>query len=139
MLGLLVPVVDESLMAREKFVVRLLDPDAQLLAWAEVYAEPNPQARGASCPFWPVGPTSFVIERDGVATEITVHWCDLDVARRESILEPTPVQVGQVVNFGWLAPIWLVPGMRDVPLPGVTIRQAVTVGVPVGTLVGAAT
>lgn len=119
-------------MAREKFVVRLLDASAELLGWAEVYAEPKPQARGASCPFWPVAATQFLIERDGVATEISVHWCDLDVARREAILEPTLVHAGQLVNFGWITPIWLVSGMRDVPLPGITVRAAVSIGVPVG-------
>ena len=121
-------------MARDKFVVRLLDREAQLLAWAEVYAEPRPQERGASCPYWPMGPTQFVVEQDGVATEITVHWCDLDVARRNTLLEPMAVQAGQVMSFAWMEPIWLVPGMRDVPLPAVTIRQSVNVLVPTGSL-----
>lgn len=124
-------------MAREKFVVRLLDASAQLLGWAEVYAEPKPQDRGASCPYWPVMPTQFPIERDGIATEITVHWCDLDVARREPILDPTPVQAGQVMAFSWLTPIWLVAGMRDVPLPGVTVRQSVSAVVPTGSVLSA--
>lgn len=114
------------MMSRDKFVVRLLDDAGNLLAWAEVRAEPRPQARGASCPYWPTGPTSFVIERDGIASTISVHWCDLDVARMQKIIEPTPVQVGQVMAFSWLEPIWLVPGQRDVPLPPVTVRTSVT-------------
>ncbi len=121
-------------MAREKFVVRLLDADAQLLAWAEVYAEPKPQDRGASCPYWPVAPTTFEVEREGTATEITVHWCDLDVARRKAIVEPTPVQVGQIMTFAWIEPIWLVHGMRDIPLPAVTVKSSVTVTPPTGSL-----
>lgn len=128
-------------MAREKFVVRLLDKDAQLLSWAEVYAEPRPQERGASCPYFPVPrqPTQLVIERDGVATELTVHWCDLDVARRTNVMEPTAVKAGQVVLFNWIEPVWLVPGMREVPLPPVTVHQPVTIGVPAGSLMAETT
>jgi hypothetical protein len=121
-------------MAREKFVVRLLDDAGALLAWAEVYASPKPQERGASCPFWAPSPTSFVIEQDGLASRISVHWCDLDVARVQALMASVSVRVGQVFAFAWAEPIWLVPGMRDVPLPGVTIRQSVTVGPPTGFL-----
>jgi len=125
-------------MAREKFVVRLLDRGAQMLAWAEVYAEPRPQDRGASCPYWPVTPTNFVIEQDGLASELTVHWCDLDVARRTPLMEAAQVQAGQVFSFAWLEPVWLVSGQHGVPLQAVTIRGPVNVAVPVGSLMGVA-
>jgi hypothetical protein len=119
----------------QKFVVRLLDAQGELLAWAEVWAEPAPQARGASCPFWPkVRQTVLPVERDGLATEISVHWCELDVARRQQLLEPMPVTAGQAGTFHWLEPVWLVPGMRDVPLPAVTERASVTITVPTGVL-----
>lgn len=123
-------------MGPQKFVVRLLDQAGTLLAWSATYAVPSPQERGASCPFWPVGERSsvFVIERDGLAAEITVHWCDLDVARRRVIDEPTLVSVGQALKFWWLEPVWLVPGTRDVPLPAVTVSAPVQIGVPVGSL-----
>lgn len=124
-------------MAPEKFVVRLLDADGQLLAWAEVYAAPRPQERGASCPFWPVTPTIFAVESAGVAQELTVHWCDLDIARRTPLPEPTVVAVGQVFTFTWIEPIWLVAGMRDVPLPGVTVRQSMAIAPPTGSLTSA--
>lgn len=116
----------------KKFVVRVLDADDVLLAWAEIYAEPRPQARGASCPFWPTGPTELVITRAGSASRISVHWCDLDVARVQNLLAPTEVKVGQRFTLTWMEPIWLVSGMRDVPLPGVTVQQSVTLGVPAG-------
>lgn len=122
------------MMSRDKFVVRLLTDAHELLSWAEVRAEPRPQDRGASCPYWPTGPTSFVIERNGVASTISVHWCDLDVARMQKIIEPTPVQAGQVMTFAWMEPIWLVPGQRDVPLPAVTVRSSVTLVPPRGQL-----
>jgi len=124
-------------MTQEKFVVRLLDKEGNLLSWTTVYAAPKPSERGASCPFWPIGPTQFIVERDGVAEEITVHWCDLDIARRKEVGEALPVSVGQVFNFTWLEPVWLVSGMRDVPLPTVTVRAPVAVSVPTGNLASA--
>lgn len=121
-----------------KFVVRVLNADDELLAWAEMYAEPRPQARGASCPWWPTGPTQFPIEKDGEAAKISVHWCDLDVARVSNLLAPTTVKAGQVFTLNWIEPVWLVPGMRDVPLPTVTVRQSITLTVPAGNLVAEA-
>jgi hypothetical protein len=120
-----------------KFVVRLLDAQGGLLAWQTVWALPRLQEpRGASCPFFAPGPTLFVIERDGRATQISVHWCDLDVARVVALIEPVDVTVGRVATYVWIEPVWLVPGMRDVPLPAVTVRQSVELVVPTGVLVG---
>lgn len=121
-------------MAREKFVVRLLDAAGELLAWAEVWASPQPQPTGASCPFWPQVATQFAIERAGDVSQLTIHWCDLDVARMRAIEPPVPVQVGQTFSFTWMEPVWLVGGMRDVPLPAVTVRQSLTIGPPTGNL-----
>ena len=117
-----------------KFVVRILDDAGTLLAWAEVYAEPRPQARGPACPWWPTGPTSFAIERAGVAKRVSVHWCDLDIARVQQLVGDTPVEPGQVFTMAWIEPVWLVQGMRGVPLPTVTVRQSVTLAVPAGAL-----
>lgn len=118
----------------QRFIVRVLDAAGALLSWAEVCATAKPQERGASCPFWPTSPTSFVVTQAGMATEVTIHWADLDVARRQAILEPVHVDVGQVFAFAWLEPVWLVPGMRDVPLPAVTVGHPVAVHVPVGSM-----
>ena len=117
-----------------RFIVRLLDAGARLLAWAEVSATAKPQERGASCPFWATAPTPFVIEQDGRATDISIHWADLDVARRQAILEPVDVRIGQRFVFSWMEPVWLVAGSRDVPLPPVTVRQSVQIAPPVGDL-----
>jgi hypothetical protein len=115
-----------------RFIVRLLDEGGTLLAWAEVHATAKPQSpRGASCPFFAM-PTQFVIEHEGIASQISVHWADLDVARQQALMNPTRVQIGQVFTFSWLEPIWLVAGMRDVQLPGVTVRGPVSVGIPTG-------
>jgi hypothetical protein len=118
----------------QRFIVRVLDASSALLAWAEVFAQPKPQERGASCPFWPTGPTQFVVTQAGLATEVSIHWADLDVARRQALLEPVHVAVGQVFTFAWIEPVWLVPGMRDVPLPPVTVGKPVAVRVPVGSI-----
>lgn len=118
----------------QKFVVRLLTAEDVLLAWAEVYATARPQDRGGSCPFWAPGPTPLLIEVDGLATKISVHWCDLDVARVQALLEPLTVTAGQQASFAWIEPVWLVPGMRDVPLPGVTVHAPVSVRVPTGSV-----
>jgi hypothetical protein len=113
-----------------KFIVRLLDANARLLAWAEVYAEAKPQDRAGSCPFWATAPTMFVIEEAGDAVEVTIHWADLDVARRQVLLAPVMVAPPAVFRFDWIEPVWLVPGMRDVPLPAVTVRAPVMVSPP---------
>ena len=118
----------------EKFVVRVMDAENALLAWTTVYAESRPQGSRRSCPFWAVGRTQFVIERDGLASQVLVHWCDLDLARAQAI-EPTPVQVGQVFDYAWIGPVWLVPAMeKDLVLPPVTERAPVTLAVPTGSL-----
>lgn len=121
----------------EKFVVRLLDAEGQLLAWAEVWAAAAPQREGASCPFWATSPTVFRVDAAGRATQIAVHWCALDVARRQDLVEALDVEPGQACTFAWIEPVWLVPGMRDVPLPAVTISSPVAIAPPIGTLLGA--
>jgi hypothetical protein len=126
-------------MSPQKFVARLLDEAGTLLAWAQVYATAKPQARpAASCPIMAPGNTTFVIEQDGLAERISIHWCDLDVARVQNLLEPVPVQALQVFTFAWIEPVWLVAGSRDVPLPSVTVRAPVAIGVPAGALAAAA-
>lgn len=117
-----------------RFIVRLLDESDALLAWAEVNAEAKPQGRpSASCPFY-VDRTTFVISQAGRASKLSIHWADLDIARVISLMEAVDVQVGQVATHTWIEPVWLVSGMRDVPLPPVTVGAPVRVSVPVGSL-----
>jgi hypothetical protein len=85
-----------------------------------------------------MGNTQFVIEQDGLANQISVHWCDLDLARVTPLMEPVPVKALQVFTFAWIEPVWLVSGMKDVPLPQVTVRAPVKIGVPTGALVAKA-
>jgi hypothetical protein len=117
---------------KAEFVVRLLDRDNVLLAWAPVSAAPGPQPGRASCPLWPTpGVTRFVIEHSGVVASMAVHWPDLDVARSRELPE-TPVQEGQQFDFTWFEPVWLVSGMANVVLPPVTVRAPVVVQPPAG-------
>ena len=115
-----------------KFVIRVLGAQDELLAWATVYARPTPQEGRASCPFYAASPTTFLVERNGTATRIAVHWCDLDIARLAQVSEPTPMTVGQSYTWTWIEPVWLVAGMKDVPLPAVTVRDSQVIGVPAG-------
>ena len=117
-----------------RFIVRLLDAAGALLAWAEVTAAAQPQDRAGSCPFWPTGPTEFVIDAAGAVTQVAIHWPDLDVARLKALPAPVPVQPGERRSLPWTEPIWLVAGMRDVPLPPVTVKGSVAITVPIGTL-----
>lgn len=115
------------------FIVRLLDAESRLLGWTEVLAESRPQGRPRSTPFRAMGPSTFVIERDGIASQLSIHWADLDVVRVTPLMNPGPVQVGQLQRFDWIEPVWMVEGSKvDVPLPPVTVRGPVRVGVPVG-------
>ena len=116
-----------------RFIVRLLTAEGELLSWAEVYAEARPQGRPRSTPFMALVPTQFVIEQDGIASNLSIHWADLDVARLTALMQATPVKVAQVLRFDWIEPVWMVEGSKvDVPLPAVTVRAPVKVGVPVG-------
>lgn len=114
-----------------------MDDADRLLAWTELQAESKPQGSRRSCPFWPLGPTQFVIEQAGVASKIAVHWCELDLARVQAVDPPMAVQVGQLTVYAWIAPVWLVPAMeKDVVLPPVTVRRPVTIRPPTGALAG---
>lgn len=128
-------------MSLTKFVVRVLSEDNQLLAWAEVEGKPEPQDRSksASCPFWPADGTrkiNFIADAAGLATKISVHWCDLDIARVSNVFGGGGVEVhpGQAFTFHMLEPLWLTAGMKDVPLPSVTIRKHIILSPPTGSL-----
>jgi hypothetical protein len=120
----------------DRFVVRLLTAEGDLLAWSEVQAQTKPQGRHRSTPFMALGPTMFVIEQNGIASHVAVHWCDLDVARMFALETPAAVSVGQVLRYDWFTmPVWMVEGSKvDVPLPPVTVRAQVKIAPPTGNL-----
>jgi hypothetical protein len=123
---------------RARFIVRLLDAAGDLLSWCEVYAVAKPQGRPRSTPFVALAPSTFVIERDGLASQLSVHWADIDVARLTPLMGETPVQMGQVLRFDWIEPVWMIEGSKvDVPLPPVTVRAQVKIQPPTGALAAA--
>lgn len=113
------------------FVVRLLDAEHNLIAWGKAQAEPRREfGSRASCPFWPTVPIVCVSERGGRVTTIAIEWTELAIARMNAIGPLDVAAAGQSITVDLIEPIWLVAGMRDVPLPTVTERKAVTIGVP---------
>jgi hypothetical protein len=117
------------------FTIRLLTEDFTLLGWTVTKAESKPQGRPRSTPFHAMGPSVFDVEQDGIATQIAVHWHDLDVARLTPLVEPTPVKAGQRVVFAWFEPVWMIQGSpTDFPLPPITERREVVIGIPTAAL-----
>ena len=125
-------------MTAEKFAVRLVDDTGNLLAWTAIYAEPRPQEGGASCPFWPTGPTTFIVETPGLASEMIISWCDLGISRKQQIAEPVQVEVGQQLTFAWFEPVWLVFAPYKGPIPTITEYQSIMISPPAGSLAGVA-
>jgi hypothetical protein len=123
--------------AREKFVVRLLDPNNEMLGWATVYGEPRPNERRRSCCFFPGGPTYIKIERGGRAERMSIHWCDLDIGRITNIIDPQDVTAGQSVVYHWIEPLFQVVGSAEFAeqeLACTVIRDNVTIDIPAGAL-----
>lgn len=108
----------------QKFVVRLLTVEGELIGWTEHHVEP---VKGR---FY-VPQSKFVLERPGLATQLTVEWSDLDIARYETL--PTPVtvppeKVGTIATYDWLFwPLWQINHHKDAPRPAVTVRGPVTI------------
>lgn len=96
------------------FIVRLLDAEGNLLAWTEVMAKSEPQGRPRSTPLNAQAPSEFVITRDGLASHIAIHWASEDVARLTELMNPTQVNVGQVMRFDWIQPLYLLPGSMGI-------------------------
>lgn len=99
-------------------VVRLLDADGRLLAWAPVRAE----ARGDQC-LWACEPLVAAPTASGVAASLVVHWPDLHVVARSPV--QWPVTLGQVVTLRFSEPLMRF-ATQPGPLPGVTVGHTVT-------------
>lgn len=116
-----------------KFVVRFCDADLRVLAWATVYATPQPQGRPSSCPWRGPRQTPIIFTESGVVSRLLIHWTDCDLVREAPWGEPVTVAVGTTAVYTWVEPIWLVPpGGYQGALPAVTIGESVAVGVPAG-------
>lgn len=120
----------------QKFVIRLLTEDGVLLAWAEEHLVAQSGGR------YVTSVTRLHVEQAGTPALISIHWCDADIARTERLLlKADPVEPGQVLEFHWFdsekknTAVWdqnihKPMSKDDVPLPAVTIRQSIAIGVP---------
>jgi len=111
-------------MFTQKFVIRLLTTEGELLGWTEEHLEPE-VSKSEGCVRFKTDKSTFQILKAGTASFLSIHWCDLDVARK---LEPTggPMvipesHVGKLAQMHWMSSIWGVQGNTDVPLPGVIV------------------
>lgn len=110
-----------------KLVVRILDARNQLLGWAE--AEGHARGDGK---LWVNAPTLVPIELAGTPAVLSVHWCDVNVEIRSDV-ERAKVNAGDMLTLpgNWPA---VTCGPAAGGLPPVTVRSAVTLGVPVGAM-----
>ena len=115
-------------MLHTKLIVRILDADEGMLGWGEAMA----LARGDGT-LWVEAPTPVYIERDGKPTYVSVHWCDVNVEIRSVIDFHKAIPAGNVMAMpgDWTA---ITVGPAAGGLPPVTVREPVTVGIPVGAL-----
>jgi hypothetical protein len=110
-----------------KLVLRLLDAAGELLGWAEV-----PGVMKGDGNLTVEQSVMVPVEAVGIAAQLSIHWCDVNVEERLSMF-PQRVTPGCVVPISapWVA-------MRIGPpaggLPPVTVREPVSVGIPVGSL-----
>ena len=117
---------------REKFVVRLVDQQYNVLAWAVVHATPKSLSR-ACCQFWPDEQTKLVITQGGRAVGLAIHWTDYDVAKFAPLPTEVEVAAGMIFDFNWAQPVWVIDG-QDIPLHAVTVSRSLEIGPPTGTL-----
>jgi hypothetical protein len=110
-----------------KLVIRILGRKEELLGWAEAVGE----ARGDG-KIWISEPTLVLVEQDGTAMYLSMHWCDVNVEIR-SLIEQHPVKQGDVFNLPGEM-VAFVCGPAAGGLPPVTVRNAINIGIPVGSL-----
>jgi hypothetical protein len=108
-----------------KLVLRLFDAENRLLGDTVVYA----LVRGDGCLRAP-GPVAIQCDAAGVPACVSIHWADYHTETRVP-MPPLPLMgVGAVVPLyaanDPLVQVGTVPG----PLPPVTMRQPVAVGIP---------
>lgn len=109
----------------QKFVIRLMTEDGQMLGWAEEFLD------GKQGSFVPTNyGTDIRIDKPGLAHHMTVHWCDLDVVRSEPLftgpMEIPEDQVGSMATFYWtFKSVWFVRGDERKHLPPVAVKKPI--------------
>jgi len=114
----------------QKFVIRLLTEEGDMLGWCQHQLKPVPSRAEGCTRFGPRGTVSeILITKAGVAMYLSIHWCDIDCARKVPLLGG-PMQVpesavGTIAKHAWAQSIWGVSGNTGVPLPPVTVGEPV--------------
>jgi len=113
---------------RVKIVVRILSGEGALLGWAPLTAAaPGDQTLRAT------HPCVVTMEAPGRAEIISYHWADLHVQSRVPFpLAPVDVTPGMSFTLEFPDGVVFRFPTDEGPLPAVTVRGAVLVGVPAG-------
>lgn len=113
---------------KTKLVLRLLTAENALLGWTEHQAI----ALGDGC----LRATSYVgipVDAAGVPVCVSIHWADVHVETSVPC-PPTTLHVGEWVPVFEAGVPMVTLGAPPVGLPAVTLKQSVSIGIPVGQL-----
>lgn len=116
---------------QQRMIFRLLGGAGLLLGWTEsmAVAQGDGQLRATE-------PVVIAVDIQGVPETVSVHWPDVNVETRVPWPGPTEVHAGDMVTVYEVGkPVMVVGPMPDVLAP-VTVKTPISVGVPVGDLVG---
>jgi hypothetical protein len=111
------------------FVLRLIDCNRRVLAWARVRVEPRGDgALYATTDFLAVGVDT------GTAVAVIWHWPDVNIHGTVNLPAAVAVVQGERVDIGYVGQPVLTMASDPRPLPPVTETRAVTTEVPTGVL-----
>lgn len=107
----------------QKFVIRLMTEDGDMLGWCEEHLKPKQGAFRADV-------SEILLTKVGFAHHISVHWCDLDVVRTEplatGLTKISADKVGTVAKFAWtFKSVWRVEGARMAHLPPIVVTKKI--------------
>jgi hypothetical protein len=109
------------------FIVRLLDADRQILAWNKLPVETRGDGN-----VWAMQNFVAEAEQTGKATGICYHWADLHVYQTVPFAEPVQCVAGQTITIPIHNSVILSVPSEPLPLPPITVRSDVTVGIGTG-------
>jgi hypothetical protein len=105
------------------FIVRLLNAEREVLAWNKIPAETKGDGG-----LWALQQFVAEVDTNGVGTAICFHWPDVHVYQTRPLAQPLPVEVGKVITVPIMETPMIHIRSEPLPLPGVTVKQSVTVG-----------
>lgn len=108
-------------------IVMLLDAQERVLGWTKLPAE----TRGDGC-LWAKHHFVFEADTNGTGVELAMHEPDLHVWTFCALPSPVPVEAGKVTTIRLERPL-LQFGSSTRPLPPVTVRTNVTIGIGAAT------